>query len=316
MNNKKKYIFRIVLAAILLGLIFIFREQIKQVNYYYLILAVCVYSIVIFLRSLKLNRIFNVFSEINMKETFHLTASSQLMGAFIPGRAGEVLVSAYLKLKYNLDISKVLPILFLDKLIELVCVSLYSIISIVFVGMELNIFDDISVSGVFKLVSIIVLVFILICLAIFVLRKRIWGKLSVIVQNVRKSLLVPLEKPRLGIAIVIFSLIAIILEYLYLFLVFRAFNITISLPQVIVVHSIGMIVGVVSMIPGGQGSTEVAMLATLHLWGYTAINVLSPILASKVITYIVLTVYALPLLPYSIKIIKERKSTKVKVKNE
>jgi uncharacterized membrane protein YbhN (UPF0104 family) len=306
-----------VLGAVLcFGLILFLRNRFENVNYYFFSAGFFVYTIVLFLRSYKLNRILNVYTNIGYKETLSLTASSQLMGAFIPGRAGEILVSAYLKFKYTVDISKVLPILFLDKIIELLCVLLYSLFAILIFSGSLFSFVTDNFKGIQDnyLILIVVIIFIIF---LFLFLIRIFGaRLKNILVNIKQSLLIPIKKPKLGFIIIITSILTIISEYFYLYLIFHAFNIEITIAKIIIVHSLGMIVGVLSMIPGGQGSTEVTMIAILHFWGYTTLAVISPILASKILTYITLFIYAVPLLPYSISVLKQRRVSRKKVENE
>lgn len=258
-----------------------------------------------------------VYTNISFKETVSLTASSQLMGAFIPGRAGEILVSAYLKLKYTVDISKVLPILFLDKIIELLCVLLYSIFAVFVISEGLLSFLNDSIKGIRDNYLLISIVIVFVFLLLLIMYKILGPKLKNVLSNIKQSLLIPIKNPKLGIIIIATSLLTIISEYFYLYFIFHAFNIEITIAKVILVHSLGMIVGVLSMIPGGQGSTEVTMLAVLHFWGYTTLTVITPILASKFLTYFILALYGLPLLPYSVSVLKERKKrSRKKMSNE
>jgi glycosyltransferase 2 family protein len=314
--NKKRLLYVVLGAVLCIGLILFLQNRFGNINYYYLIAGFFVYTLVLFLRSFKLNRILNVYTNIGFKETLSLTASSQLMGAFIPGRAGEILVSAYLKFKYIIDVSKVLPILFLDKIIELLCVLLYSLIAIsIFSG---NLFS--FVSDNFKGIqdNYLILIVVIFCIILFfIMVIKIFGaRLRSILVNIKQSLLIPIKEPKLGVIIIITSFLTIISEYFYLYLIFHAFNIEITIAKIIIVHSLGMIVGVLSMIPGGQGSTEVTMIAILHFWGYTTLAVLSPILASKILTYVTLFIYAVPLLPYSISVLKQKKISRKKVDSE
>lgn len=314
--NKKIYIYCFWDFSMFWADIFFRKELPAGFNYFYFIMSFFVYTLVLLLRSYKLNRIINAYTDMSYKEALSLTASSQLMGAFIPGRAGEILVSAYLKFKYTVDISKILPILFLDKIIELFCVLLYSVFAILMISGSLfsfvsGNFNGIKSNNYLVLFSVVIFLIVLILTIIKIYRE----KLKNILFNVKQSLLIPLKKPMLGVIIIFCSFFTIITEYFYLYLIFHAFNIEITLIKIIVTHSLGMIVGVLSMIPGGQGSTEVTMLAVLHFWGYTTLMVISPILASKALTYITLFVYALPLLPYSISVLKQRRTSRKRLKN-
>ncbi|MFD5021817.1 YbhN family protein [Paenibacillus sp. NPDC058367] len=308
--NKKKLLYSALFCLGIIGVVMFVKWGFQDINYIYFILAFFTYSMVLVLRSLKMNSIINVYTKIKFKETVSLTASSQLMGAFIPGRAGELLISAYLKLKYTLDISKVLPVLFLDKIIELIFVLLYSIISIFFFNKQLFSFvtDKFKqINGKSQIFIILGAIFLAV-LILLLLKKFFYLKFKKIISNIFQSLLIPFRNQKLGLTIISCSLLAIILEYTYLYLIFHAFNVEITLSKVIIAHSFGMIIGVISMIPGGQGSTEITMLTVLHILGYTTIVVISPILASKFLTYAILLIFAIPLLPYSISVLKQRKS--------
>ncbi|SEU15422.1 hypothetical protein SAMN03159358_3660 [Paenibacillus sp. NFR01] len=305
-KSKKPVLFGAGALALFI-LLFYLKHRFHSLNYSYLIIGIAAYSAVLLTRSFKINQILKVYTDIRYKETLPLTASSQLMGAFIPGRAGEVLVSAYLKFKYRVDVSKILPVLFLDKIIELLVVLIYSLMAIFMVSQSLLSLLSDSVHGIrdnYLLIAIIIVAVLILLLAAY---KLLGSRLKIVLANVKNSLLIPIRNPKLGAVIIAASFLAYITEYLYLYCIFHAFNVEISLPKVILVHSLGMVIGVVSMIPGGQGSTEVTMLAVLHLWGYTTLSVITPILASKFITYFILAMYGLPLLPYSFSVLKERR---------
>ncbi|MEK4454791.1 lysylphosphatidylglycerol synthase transmembrane domain-containing protein [Paenibacillus sp. FSL L8-0506] len=315
--NRKRLLYVVLGTVVSLILLVYVENNFSNVNYYYFIIGILVYSLVLLLRSFKLNKIMRVYTNISFKETVSLTASSQLMGAFIPGRAGEILVSAYLKLKYTVDISKVLPILFLDKIIELLCVLLYSIFAVFVISEGLLSFLNDSIKGIRDNYLLISIVIVFVFLLLLIMYKILGPKLKNVLSNIKQSLLIPIKNPKLGIIIIATSLLTIISEYFYLYFIFHAFNIEITIAKVILVHSLGMIVGVLSMIPGGQGSTEVTMLAVLHFWGYTTLTVITPILASKFLTYFILALYGLPLLPYSVSVLKERKKrSRKKMSNE
>lgn len=314
--DKKRLLYTVLGVILCVGLFLFLQNKFENINYLYLITGFILYTVVLFLRSFKLNKILNVYTNISLKETISLSASSQLMGAFIPGRAGEILVSAYLKLKYAIDVSKVLPILFLDKIIELLCVLLYSLFAISIFSGDLFSFVSDNFKGIQDNYLIVAVIVLCIILFFFVFIKVFSAKLKNIFLNIKQSLLFPIKKPKLGFIILTSSLLTIISEYIYLYFIFHAFNIEISVAKIIIVHSLGMIVGVLSMIPGGQGSTEVTMMAILHFWGYSTLAVISPILASKILTYAILFIYALPLLPYSISVLKKRRISRKKVESE
>lgn len=315
--KKKNWIY-VFLFFLLLAIIFIFKgKDVGSIKPVYFVYTFISYSLVIFLRTIKMKSIISVYTVIPLRETLSLTSSSQLMGAFIPGRAGELLISAYLKLKYALDITKVLPILFMDKIIELICVMLYTLVSVFFFNASLFSYfsDSFRGFGSTRQLYIVFGVTIFILLLLFIVNKYFKNKLRVILQNVTRSLVIPFKMPKLGLIIVGCSFIAIILEYLSLYFIFHAFNIDITLPKVIIAHSFGMVIGVISLIPGGQGSTEITMVSVLRLWGYSTREAVPSILASKLFTYAVLFLYAIPLLPYCLSVLKERRAQKKKVEN-
>lgn len=260
--NRKRLLYVVLGTVVSLILLVYVENNFSNVNYYYFIIGILVYSLVLLLRSFKLNKIMRVYTNISFKETVSLTASSQLMGAFIPGRAGEILVSAYLKLKYTVDISKVLPILFLDKIIELLCVLLYSLFAVFVISEGLLSFLNDSIKGIQDNYLLISIVIVFVFLLLLIMYKILGPKLKNVLSNIKQSLLIPIKNPKLGIIIIATSLLTIISEYFYLYFIFHAFNIEITIAKVILVHSLGMIVGVLSMIPGAK------VVRKLRCWRY------------------------------------------------
>jgi len=273
-------------------------------NVMLLFVASVIYMTVIFIRSTKLKVI---VPGLKGYDVVSYTSSGQLISAFVPGRAGEFVLSTLLKLKYRLEVSRVLPTLLVDKLIELFVVLLFFAI----MGMAIlkDYLDDFSYSLSVNWMWIAAAIMAITATVIFLYIKVIGrnSKILQIVHNIKAGLILPVKQPKKGLALVILSTAAVAAEYLFLYFVIMAYGVEITYQQIVVVHSIGMLVGIMSMIPGGQGVTEVSMIATFTLWGIHPGDVIAPLLTSKVITYVLLALLSIRILPEVVRIIRQRR---------
>lgn len=291
------YFFLICIGFVIYG---IMSEQIYRLNVGNLIISILAYILVIFIRSQKLKKIITIYTKVPHIIIIPLTSVCQLVGAIIPARAGEILLSTYLKLKYTLDISKTLPTLLIDKIMEL-------FFMIIYIGVGVIFFNRVNINNIFEqytsqfiVISILILLFIIFFIIIF---KSKFAKTS-IVKNIYMGISLPIKYPVVGVTLLLGSGLVMLTEYYFLFNIFKAFNISISFIEIVIVHSIGFIVGVISMIPGGHGSTELSMLTVLITWGYSVDTIVLPILASKIIAYSLLAIVSIPILNDIIPIIK------------
>ncbi|WP_144940571.1 lysylphosphatidylglycerol synthase transmembrane domain-containing protein [Paenibacillus sp. 32O-W] len=297
-------------ALIILFVIYGIKKHVFMgLEYFYLFLTIVSYLLVVVLRAFKLRNIVNFYNKITIKDACSFTGASQLTGAFIPGRAGEILLSSILKARYGLDISLILPTLFVDKLIELFFVLLYFLAAYIFfnAGM-LNEYFIFNQNSLIYLLGFVILFFIII-FTLSIIKNKI-PKLEMLLTNFREGFLLLFKQKKIGISNGIISGICIALEFYFLFTMFQTFNINIGFSKIVIIHSIGMIIGIISLIPGGQGTTEVSMLSVLMIWGYSSTEVMFPIIGSKVIAYSLLGLIAIPALPHIVLLLKQLSRSK------
>jgi hypothetical protein len=292
-------------------ILFLVQKKLLRINFIYFLLSVQSYLAVILFRTCKVHIIISNYQRQKFYESLPLTSMSQLTGAFLPGRAGEILLSTLIKLKFQLDVSKFLPTLFVDKLLELFFVIFYSLIScFLFNGDILKQLINSIHLNLYTIVGCLI-IFLIILSIFFKLKSKFNSYFKKIVENIISGILLPIRNPYLGYRLIFLNAITILIEFFYLYNVFRTFEIfNLEYSKVIIIHSIGMIIGIISMIPGGQGSTELSMLLVLTTWGFNPSSVLLPIVFSKILVYILLIILSIPVLPQAIFLLKERKNRK------
>lgn len=275
---------------------------IQNINYNYLVVACLSYLMIVLLRGKKLQIILNSYGNIPYSKSTLYSASSQFIGAFVPGRAGEILLSTFLKFKHNFNFSMILPTLFLDKIVELFMVVLLAFVS-------LTLFESKMLTKVIHLMPniqtlyVLVALLILILLILFIFKAKIFKFFQGLLENIRQGVLIPVKHPKVGIAMLILSIIIVLMEMLTLFILFNSL-IDVSFTKIIIAYAFGMVAGIISMVPGGQGTTELSMVTIMMLWGYSAKDVVIPILISRIMTYIVLGIYSAPILPEVFKVLQ------------
>lgn len=299
-----KWMFVIIIAAFISLLFLAYMLNGRTVNTPYLVTSLLLYLIVVGLRAGKLKII---VPDLSVKQAVSYISSSQLFSAFIPGRVGELVLSTLIKLRFRIELTRILPTLLVDKLLELFFVCFYFfVIGMIFYGSLIReVVNGISFSWV--VLGSILFGLVIMWLLLLRLNNRYKTKLGAILGNIKQGLALPLANWKVGLMLFILSGILILIEYLFLYTVFRAYGVPISYSQIAVVHSIGMIVGVISLVPGGQGTTEVSMISVLLLWGFETRSVITPLLSSKIITYLILLVLSVRIMPEAIIIVKDRK---------
>lgn len=294
----KNFALKLLISIFLLIIILIYGNyrDFESIQLFYILLSSILYVIVVLLRSYKIRTVLATYCNISYSEMVSITAASQFMGAFIPGRAGELSLSAYIKLKYQIDITKMLPTLFVDKLLELFIVCGYFLISSIFISdvIPTNITEPLTNVNI---IWIVLIILFLLVLFVFMIQRFKFQRIHLFLSNIKLGLLIPLKIPKIGFIFLVVSGIAVLLEYNCLYLVFLAFKIAIPFSKIVIIHSFGMIIGVISLIPGGHGSTEISMISILAIWGYSTVEVVQPILFSKIITYTVLFMLGISVLP-------------------
>jgi len=302
----KKILGLLIFYVIAIAILFIVTDLditvLYSVNYLYVAVSCLCYFIVVLLRGKKLQVILSGKSKIPYRKSTIYSSASQFISAFIPGRAGEILLSTFLRIRHSFNISLILPTLFLDKVIELVLILCFAVMSLLLFESEIiekvvQLIPDINI------LSIIAAIVVLLLVVFILFKTKLSGFLKVTLVNIQQGLLIPIKKPYIGLSMVILSIAITLLEMGALYILLKSL-IDVSFSKVIIAYSLGMIIGIISMVPGGQGTTEFSMVTVMMLWGYNLNETILPVIISRILTYFILGLCSVPVLPEVFQILR------------
>lgn len=171
-----------------------------------------------------------------------------------PGKMGEVLKSLLLKELYNEPISKTFPIIFIERLTDLL-----SLILLALIGVYLTNFSGFwifIVAGFFVLVTVIISnrkialgIINFVTQISFLIKYRVK-----IIQLFESSYTLIQLKPLILMLIV--SVFSWFFECLAFYLIVQQFSIDIAITTTTFIYAFATIIGSISMLPGGLGATE------------------------------------------------------------
>lgn len=198
-----------------------------------------------------------------------------------PGRIGEIFKAYLVKNKYQISKSKTFSVVIAERGVEFIALIIISIITSVIYEFKYS----------FILVTTSIIILILVCVAV-VLRSKIFSTFMRVsyLQNriddliLFKNSLIEIFRPILFIKMLILSVVAWFIEILGFYLIMNHFS---DLSNILIssfTYSISIVIGAVSMIPGGIGATEGSLSYLLILNGFSGDMAVSSTLIIRIAT--------------------------------
>lgn len=281
----------IVLSFAILAVFIVLIDPVKIAgvivtsNLYILLIAFIVATIShIFLKVIK----WQVFLDgVSYRELLPIQMVGTTISNFTPGRIAEPVKSLLLKVKKNIPVSESLQSVIFERIIDIAVLVLIAFVGILEFSIgNITILAYISI-GIF-LTLILVLVAMLyrksfgIKLFNFFRRFPILNKLSNnFINNFYKK---RVSKTSLSKCFII-SLAVWIVEGLVLYLCIMSFGITISPIIAIGIVSLSILIGNVSFLPGGIGSSEIVMIVLLTIVGVPAVTAAASTILFRILTF-------------------------------
>ena len=199
---------------------------------------------------------------ISVKENIKLYLSGLSM-VISPGGSGQLIKSYYIKKKYNHEINKTLPLVFVEKFIDLICITTLIISSLLFVqNME-----------IIFLVMIIVMIIVVVILTLrfkklFTVFVKILSKTPFFKKFVEDSnyfynslnKMISIKSISIGF---IFGMLSFSFDAMAIYFVFMAFNVDLHFFNMVASIYPSILYGSFSFIPGGVGVTELSAVRLL-----------------------------------------------------
>jgi glycosyltransferase 2 family protein len=245
-------------------------------------------------------------------------------GSITPSRAGEVAKPFMLKTNYGTDISKTISCVFSERGFDLLSLIIFFFIGLLFLRIESNSYNFAK--------AILIILFILIISILFLFPKKFNNLTNILIkkfspERIKEKLLninynifsgfYILNNKKVLLVVSVTSIISMILEMIRLYFIFNIFSLNVNFWIVMFAFSASIVFGILTMIPGGIGTTEVsqAIIITNLLPNLKEIDLLKgAIILDRFFAYYLLTGIGAVLL-----ILGQRKKLKrsvLKIENE
>ncbi|MGC9114378.1 MAG: lysylphosphatidylglycerol synthase transmembrane domain-containing protein, partial [Candidatus Micrarchaeia archaeon] len=196
----------------------------------------------------------------SLKESFYSFFAGSLFSTFTPGRIGEPIRSYFLKKMNGASMSKTLSLILLERIIDLMVLSFLSLAAIYFLSSETAGFKGIGLIAIALISAIIVLLFLV---AYEKTGKKIVGFASRFVKQLGSinfelfySALSKFRRKRRLLLYLLLTLFVWAAEGAVFYFSLLSVNTTLPLFVAISLTGLAFIVGIVSFLPGGLGSSE------------------------------------------------------------
>ena len=268
-------------------------KAVEQFNWLYLVVIFSLSYLTFITRFFKWDYYLNLLNiKIKKSDSFLIYMSSLIMSV-TPGKIGDLIKSYMLKESNNIPISQTAPIVLAERITEFLSLLLIAVAGIYFYekGIVLVVILTILLIGIALLLSNKKSSdWILLKLSNFKFIKKHVDNFTIVLSNSHKML-----QPAPFIKMILLSLVSWFFEGFAFYLILTKLSVPISIEWSFFIYALSIIIGSVSMIPGGIGVTEgsltfllieigvtknIAVLATFifrvaSLWFAVAIGILS-----------------------------------------
>lgn len=242
-------------------------KAVEQFDWIYLIVVFILSYLTFFTRFLKWEYYLKLLNLKIAKRDSYLIYMSSLIMSVTPGKIGDLIKSYMIKESDNIPISQTAPIILAERITEFLSLLLIAIAGIYFYekGTILVVILTLLLLGLALLLSNKKSSdWILLKLSNFKFIKKHVNNFSIVLSNSHKML-----QPAPFFKMILLSLVSWFLEGFAFYLILIKFAVPISLEWSFFIYAFSIIIGSVSMIPGGIGVTEGSLTFLLIESGVT-----------------------------------------------
>jgi len=228
--------------------------------------------------------------KIPTKENFSIFVSGFAL-SIIPGKAGELIKSQFLKNKFGISRKKTVPIVFLEQLYNLIGLVIVSFSGLIIISIFKIQFFEFAFYVVFIVTGITIFFFIIIN------SRKIFQKLFLKISKIKfiakyeitfedsYALLKTSSRGKIFLYSTSLSVLFWILESIIVFLVLLGFHIDmIEFLSIISTYTISLMFGAVSFLPMGIGVVEVSLVGFLTMQGVDFSLALTNVILIRIFT--------------------------------
>lgn len=286
----KRYLL-LTISFVILALVIIYYNpmllllQLSEANIVFILLGLVASVVTCFLRVLKWKVLMN---RISFTSLFPTQMLGMAISNLTPGKIGEPLKAVILKMGEKIPVSKTMPSIIWERIIDVVALIIIFLISLQFLALESEFFLLGSVSTGIFVVLIALLIIILYKKGIgmkifrFLIKFPVMNKLSE--EFMRSFYKSKIQKSWLVKCFVI-TIAAWLIEGVILYFSFLALGVETSPLVMAGVIAISALIGVLSMLPGGIGSIEIVMIILLEAMGIGSGFVVTGIIIFRIVSF-------------------------------
>lgn len=248
----------------------------QEINYVYVPLTAGLLFLTLFFRGWRMKIILSPIKKIRLTEAALIYNAGSFINYIIPVRAGELAKSLILKSKYDAPVSKTLPAVFIDKVIDLAVVILITIIVGPLVGFK---HSELSLKLFYLAIMVLAVISAVFVLLLFKqsfflskskklvsrvipkYEKRIHG----IMENAASGLLVLKDNPAGIVSILALTMASVTTDVLTNMSYFHMINYGISPLRLVFGYALIGFIFIIPAAPGYIGSIEAAWLLVFSM---------------------------------------------------
>ena len=270
----KKYRFVLILISflILFGIIWyanpaLLISYLSTSNLGYVALGLLASSLALFFRVLKWRVLLD---GVGFRELVPVQLFGMAISNFTPGKAAEPTKALVLKLKKGLDVSKTLPSVIWERVMDIIIIVLIALLAIPFLGIRANFY-------LISLFSVGVFVFLIVLLLIILYSKRVglfvFGLLKKIpfLRGISSGFMDAFYQARISktklILCFLITIIPWVLDGFVIYFSMLALGFELSILVAIGISALAVLIGIACFLPGGIGSAETVGVLLLGLVG-------------------------------------------------
>lgn len=257
----------------------------------YMIISSLLLILGLLIRSGKIYIILNLFKDdVTPKRCFAYYVNSAFFANIIPARMGEVFISSLIKKYEKIEISKTLPLLFTDKVLDSLMILFYfCLMYVVLLWHPVNIYMCVGIIGV--VVGVVATS----------TTSNFHKKVQEILNNLKFGIIELAKRPKYLMIFSFLTLVGWLPEFGSFYFCMRAVGLDITYFQMILLHSFAFFAGLISMIPGGFGSGELSILALSTKFGFSKEKIIAGTLLFRFILYFTLALSMILVNKFSFK---------------
>ena len=287
---KKRYLLFVISIALITAIIWyanpiLLVNVLSKANISFVFLALGITLISLSLRVLKWKVLLN---GVGFMELYPIQVLGMTISNFTPGKVAEPVKAIILKMRKNIDVSASMPSIIWERIMDIIVIVILSIIAINLLSVNSKFFiagfAGIAIFSAIIIISLVVLYSRKFGMKIFGLTRRL-PILKKLPENFMELFYkVQIKKTSL-LKCFVLTIIPWSIEGLTFYFVFLSLGVSLNPIILAGIVALSVMIGVVSSLPGGLGTTEVVMILLLGVSGVESTTAIAGVMLFRFVSF-------------------------------